>query len=109
MTRVFLFPSIACAGILTPFSLNFLSDAYETGTESEKGGLAGNRGFELVRRKKEATNMKNLVFFVFFLISGLFHGRHRVLNRPGHWGMMVAFNFHLVLCKYASPVCIFFP
>ena len=91
MTRVFLFPSIACAGILTPFSLNFLSDAYETGTESQKGGLAGNRGFELVRTKKEAESKKKPCFSLFFpLISGLFHGLHRVLHRPGYRGMMVA-------------------
>ena len=37
-------------GNLTPFNLNFLSDTYETAAEAEKGGLAGNRGFELVRK-----------------------------------------------------------
>ncbi len=34
-------------GNLTPFTLNFLSDAFDTATEAEKGNQSGNRGFEL--------------------------------------------------------------
>lgn len=40
---------IRFAGILTPFTINFLSDSFDTAIEAENGNLAGNRGFELVQ------------------------------------------------------------
>ncbi len=74
------------AGNLVPFSLNFLSDTFETQTEASVGKQAGNRGFELVMREKSILYMslvRELSPFDDPLHQGFLHGRNRMLYQPG--------------------------